>query len=187
MDGKRLKEIRNKRGLSMNELADKLGSAKSSVARWESGEMGSITASILDQMSVILNVSPLYLMGIIDTPLTYSGSRTVTMDNHDEMELPLYLVDTPGAFAYRVVGESMTPYYLPGDVLFLVPDEDVVNGTDWLVQVRGGEPILRTIYVFQEGVVLLPSNTDYPPQFEKLIEGEFRFLGMVVEQKRMFK
>ena len=60
--GQRIKKLRNDKGLSMQELADKLGVTKSSINMWENSS--SIPKNnILISLSKMFNVSIDYLLG----------------------------------------------------------------------------------------------------------------------------
>lgn len=58
-----IKTERLKHNLSMNDLALKLGVSESTVSRWESGEIASMKHSVIKQLSKILEISPMLLLG----------------------------------------------------------------------------------------------------------------------------
>lgn len=61
--GDRVKQLREKQGMTQEELAQKLGKkSKSTVAHIETGNRD-IPRSMVVQLAKILNVSPCYLMG----------------------------------------------------------------------------------------------------------------------------
>ncbi len=47
------------------------------------------------------------------------------------------LADSPNAFALYVIGDSMSPRYEPGDMIFVDPERDVRAGDDVVVEVAG--------------------------------------------------
>ena len=58
--------IRNKRielGMTMKELADKLGVSEGAVSRWESGDIVNIRRDKIEKLSKVLDVPPAVLMG----------------------------------------------------------------------------------------------------------------------------
>ena len=61
--GSRLKEIRESRNISAEELADAIGVNKATVHRYESGYFKSIKMDRLDKIAEFLNVSKNYLTG----------------------------------------------------------------------------------------------------------------------------
>lgn len=61
--GKRIKNAREKADMSLNDVALKLGVNKSTILRYENGEISKVKAPIIDGLAKALNVSPHYLMG----------------------------------------------------------------------------------------------------------------------------
>ena len=61
--GKRIRNAREKADMSLNDVAVKLGVTKSTILRYENGEISKVKAPIIDGLAKALNVSPHYLMG----------------------------------------------------------------------------------------------------------------------------
>lgn len=59
----RLVSIKKRRGLTQQNIADKLGVANTTISKYEKGEI-SLSTYVLEELSKILKVSPLYLMDI---------------------------------------------------------------------------------------------------------------------------
>jgi len=55
--GKRIKELRKKRGYSQEQLAEKLGIAQNTLSKIETGE-NFLTADTLENLARVLNVTP---------------------------------------------------------------------------------------------------------------------------------
>lgn len=70
--GQRIRECRIKAGLSVDELALRLGKNRATVYRYESDDIGNLPISIIPPLAKTLGVSPCYLMGWADeeTPVT---------------------------------------------------------------------------------------------------------------------
>lgn len=66
--GERVRQLRTERGLSMQELADRVGVAKSTVSRWEHGEttLDQATAAHAARLADALGTSVRYLKGQTD-------------------------------------------------------------------------------------------------------------------------
>lgn len=64
----RIKELRTSMNMTLEELGNKVGVSKSTVLRWESGEIRRLTQGNIVQLSAALNCSPLYLLGMSDFP-----------------------------------------------------------------------------------------------------------------------
>ena len=61
--GKRIKTAREKADMSLNDVAIKLGVNKSTISRYENGEISKVKAPIIESLANVLRVSPYYLMG----------------------------------------------------------------------------------------------------------------------------
>lgn len=61
--GQRIKSIRKERGLSIDDLAEKLGKNRTTVYRYENGDIENLPLSILDSLAEALNTTPAYLLG----------------------------------------------------------------------------------------------------------------------------
>lgn len=62
----RIKELREEKHLSYQQLGDVLGVSKSTVFRWETGETANLSRSTIQALSVYFMVNPLYIMGLSD-------------------------------------------------------------------------------------------------------------------------
>ena len=62
--GNRIRELRKKKGMTQQELAQKLGLKDSAIAKYENGRVENIKRSTLSKMAKILDCSPVYLLGI---------------------------------------------------------------------------------------------------------------------------
>ena len=61
--GKRIKLLRTKRGISIDELAAKLGKNKTTIYRYENGDIENLPLDILNPLAEALDTTPAYLMG----------------------------------------------------------------------------------------------------------------------------
>lgn len=61
--GNRIKMMRTKQGLSIDELACKLNKNRTTIYRYESGNIENLPLGILDPLAEALNTTPAYLMG----------------------------------------------------------------------------------------------------------------------------
>jgi transcriptional regulator with XRE-family HTH domain len=66
--GDRIKSRRIELGLSVDELAEKIGKNRSTVYRYENSDIGKLPTDILGPLITALNVSPDYLMCWEDLP-----------------------------------------------------------------------------------------------------------------------
>lgn len=61
--GKRIKLLRTKRGISIDELAARLGKNRTTVYRYENGDIENLPLSILNPLANALDTTPAHLMG----------------------------------------------------------------------------------------------------------------------------
>ena len=61
--GQRIKSMRIEQGLSIDDLASKLGKNRTTIYRYENGNIENLPLSILDSLANALNTTPAYLMG----------------------------------------------------------------------------------------------------------------------------
>lgn len=63
----RLKKSRIERGLSQEELAEKVGAGQNQISRYETGK-STPSVELLERIASVLNVSVDYLLGLVDVP-----------------------------------------------------------------------------------------------------------------------
>ena len=61
--GQRIKKRRKELGLSVDEVAEKLGKNRATIYRYESNEIEKLPTTILEPLAKVLNTTPSYLMG----------------------------------------------------------------------------------------------------------------------------
>lgn len=81
MIGTRIKELRERVGLSQSQLAKKLDVTRSSVNAWEMG-LSAPTTQYVVAMSALFHVSADYLLGLEHT-------ATISLDRYNEQQVKL--------------------------------------------------------------------------------------------------
>lgn len=61
--GQRIKAIRKQQGLTIDELAGRLGKNRTTIYRYENGDIENLPLGILDPLADALDTTPTYLMG----------------------------------------------------------------------------------------------------------------------------
>lgn len=61
--GQRIRSMRRQQGLSIDELAYRLGKNRTTIYRYENGDIENLPLGILDSLAEALNTTPAYLMG----------------------------------------------------------------------------------------------------------------------------
>ena len=93
--GKRINQKREELGLTMEELGKQLGVNKSTISKWERGEVENIKRSLIWKMSAIFHCAPEWLMG-------FEGSQNVQLTYFaDGKEAVNAIVDSA-----PIIGES---------------------------------------------------------------------------------
>ncbi len=107
--GNRIRAQRIKLGLSVDDLADKLGKNRATIYRYESDEIENFPVTIIKPLATILRVSPAYLMGwadkedgsdIYSTNTTYEAAVSVNSSAANN-EFPLSAHEKTVVIAYR--------------------------------------------------------------------------------------
>lgn len=210
---KRLAELRRRLRLTQEELAERLGVSRVTVARWETGKLVPGTESIL-KLSEVLGVSPSYFFEerqpewdknasfvkgkVIPIPIygeaqagSFGGYASPTPEQYfPTPDVMLKGLPPERVFWIRVEGDSMRPMFQPGD-LVLVADPswyEVKEGAP-VVAVNGdGELTVKYYHHDRKNrvVVLEPANPAYKPIVipeNKLHESEVLFFPIIAHTK----
>lgn len=176
-----LKKRRKELGLTLAQIAEKMGVAEATVQRWESGSIKSVRYEKMDKLAEILRVNPASFMGWEE-----SASLPGNMSPLEEMQkIPLIgqiacgtpilaeqniedYVDLPkhirADYALICKGESMTGAGIyEGDVVYIRKQESVNNGQIAAVLVDEEEATLKRFYYDGTSVTLIAENPAVPP------------------------
>lgn len=198
--GKVLREIRLSRGMSQEEFAELLDTTKQVISRYEKGQRSpKITA--VAKYAEILGVTIEEITG--NTPKTPSNlcapdrvlTHKVRVISHIAAGEPMLaedeweMVDAPikADYALTVVGDSMLPTYMSGDIVYIQAVDDVDDGRTAAV-LLDDEATLKHVYHIPNGVQLVSNNPKYPPMIRTFDDcNTIRILGVVVGYTRMYK
>ncbi|WP_319007174.1 helix-turn-helix domain-containing protein, partial [Bacillus thuringiensis] len=61
--GKRLKQIRLKRNLTLAEVGERINKTEATMQRYESGNIKNLKADTIEELARVYEVSPAYIMG----------------------------------------------------------------------------------------------------------------------------
>lgn len=182
--GERIKELRLKNNMTMEELAEKLGLQKAAIYKYESGLVVNLKRSVIEKLSQIFNVSPSYIMCLEDTPAQSAQIPTApNISPMPEMKLwkvlggtacgePIFKeleeesvwapVSIDADFVFRCVGDSMiNARIFDGDIVF-VKSCPVEDGQIGVVRI-GDEHTLKRIYHGPDYLELRAENPMYKP------------------------
>lgn len=169
-------------GLTLAEIANRMGVSEATVQRWECGNIKSIRHEKIGRLAEVLRVSPAAIMGWEDfhdpvplgfeplpeterVPLVGSiacGEPITAEENiEDYVEVPRGKnVD----FCLTCKGDSMIEAGIyDGDIVYIRQQSEVENGEIAAVRI-GNEATLKRFYYDGIGkVMLLPANSKYAP------------------------
>ena len=201
--GSQIKKLRESRGLDQQSFADKIGTSRVNVARYETGTRKA-NQDILFKIAQSFNININYFF-----PLP---KNTIAVDKNAFREVPLVGAIACGTptlaeeniegyvpmvfgnkykddivFALKCKGNSMWPTLSDGDVVFVKQQSMVEDGEIAAVLVDDNEEAtLKRIKHVNDEVLLMPDNTK---EFNPIIlnkENPGKILGKVIESRRTY-
>lgn len=185
--------MREQNAFTQAQLGKILKKSPSAVRMWELGK----NEPDLETLSALAD--------IFECPLDYLCCRGDSEKKHNPNDIPLYAgnasADKPESylplpqglqgdgheyFAVRCRTNDMAPSLLPGDIVILRRQDSCLNNQTVLLRADNGREAFRRVVYRRDGVILLPLNTDYEPDFipcEKSGDA-FSVLGLVTEIRR---
>lgn len=193
---KRIRAIRKSLGLSQEELAERAGIHRVSIAKYESGNTKP-TIQNLDKIAEAMNVATDVLLGrseklppfinILKGAVPIVGEiacgTPITAEQNIEgfADLP---EGVKADFALRCKGDSMTPTFQDGDIVLIRHQPEVEPGQIAAVGI-GGEAILKHVYTAGGNFLCVSDNPNYPPQIYSA-EDAPTIYGLAVGFVRLF-
>ena len=148
--GERMKARRLELGMTLTEVADKVGTSASVVRAWEKGEIKSLKTTKLMQIAAALNTSVEYLLGI---PVKYIPRDDI---------LPPSNIKLDADFTVIAPDDSMIlARIFKGDEVYVKKQSDVDQGELAVILVNN-ELMIRRVYKYKYGAELRPENPSYP-------------------------
>lgn len=199
-----IKSKRLELGMTMKELAQKVGVSEGTISRWESGEISNMRRNVIVSLAKALNTTPAVLMGWTEPdPNEARGVRIPVLgrvvagipieaitDIIDYEEIPAQMAKGGTYFALHVKGRSMEPTLHEGDVVIVRQQPEVENGEIAIVLVNGNDATVKEVKEGPDGLTLIGHNVGvYSPHFytrEQIQDLPIRIIGKVVELRRKF-
>lgn len=107
----------------------------------------------------------------------------------DYEEITPEMAKTGEFFGLKIKGRSMEPRILAGDIVIVKQQSDVDSGDIAIVLVNGDSATCKKIQKKDNGIMLIPLNPDYEPDFytfEEILEKPVTIIGKVVELRGKF-
>lgn len=194
--------IRNRRiqlGLTLEEVARRVGVTKATVQRWESGLIENMKRDKIALLSNALNTTPAFLLGIENQKdmknripilgFIPAGTPIEAIEDildYEEID-PSLLNGGKEYFALKIKGDSMSPKYLDEDVVIFLKQDYCENNDDCAVYVNGYDATFKKIRKLENGITLQPININYEPSFytnEQIENLPVRIIGKAFEIRR---
>lgn len=180
--GSRIKQRRQEIGLTVDQVAEKIGKNRATVYRYESSEIEKFPIDVLSPLAEALQTTPAYLMGwddnveslpvnVIPMPETKKiplvGSiacgAPILAEEHieDYVDIPKHI---HADFALTCKGDSMiNARIFDGDIVYIRQQDMVENGEIAAVLNGDEEATLKRVKLFEDHISLEPENPQYRP------------------------
>ena len=182
MQSTKLKELRKSRGMTLDELAEIVGTSKQTIHRDENGIINNVPPEKVVSLASALGTTPSELMGWDEEPaISYPNVMPVNIKHLPVLGniacgMPIYaeqqnetfvaVSDKLDAdFCLKATGDSMVGARIfDGDIVFIRSQSFVENGEIAAVIINDEATLKRVYYYPNEGkLVLSPENPKYPP------------------------
>lgn len=187
--GERIKQRRKELGLSVDDIAKKLGKNRATIYRYESNEIENMPTDVIEPLARVLNVSPAYLMGwedkqelkgeyfIKEETVEYKASgvlffpivgtvragQPILATENIEGRFPIdssFVCKSKNYFFLRVKGDSMNLEFQEGSLLFIEKTPYLENGEIGVVMVNGNEATVKKIIRNENMITLIPMSSN---------------------------
>lgn len=197
--GDRIHQLRKSKDLTLEYVGAFVGVAKSTVRKWENGDIESIRSDKIQKLADLLGTTIEYLLdGTTGNVVNYKNiepmpdTKLVPIIGGIACGQPIAAEEqaegyaaldrrVQADFALRCVGDSMVNAHIfDGDLVFIRKQADVNNGEIAAV-VIDGEATLKRVYKYPNRIELRPENPLYPVlQYEGIDLETIRILGKAI-------
>lgn len=206
MLSERIKSLRKERHMSLEQLAEMIGTSRQTVHRYETGVISNIPHEKIEALARALGTTPQSLMGW-DEPDEFSSINNISLSNISsakQKRLPIlgnvacgepifaseeqgYFVkagaDIQADFCLMAKGDSMiNARIFDGDILFVRKQENVDDGEIAVILIDDEATVKRVYFNREDGILtLMPENPTYKPmRYMGHQLDRIRILGKVV-------
>lgn len=178
----RIRDLRAKHGLTLEQVAQQVGVGRSTVRKWETGIIENMRRDKIAKLAAALHTTPGYLMGWADEDEISFPSNIIPMPEMKKIPLigsiacgaPILAqehiedyIDQPkhiqADFALTCKGDSMiNARIFDGDIVY-IRQQDAVDNGDIAAVLIDGEATLKRVRLFDDHISLEPENPQYRP------------------------
>lgn len=203
--GKRIEHARELRSLTMDELASRIGVAKSTIQRYEKGKITTIKLPVIDSIARELKVNPSWIIGKTDAMDVVNVNRTASItipvlgrvaagipidaisEIIDREEIPSEMAKSGEYFGLRIKGDSMSPYIMDGDTVIVRKQDDADSDQVVIALINGNDGVCKKLRKTAHGLMLISLNPQYDPMVfdhSEIDSIPIKIIGKVVEIRR---
>lgn len=199
-----IKSRRKELNLTLEQVGDLVGVGKSTVRKWETGDIENMKRDKIVKLAKALRVSPSYIMGIEEEQpqLETLPVKKIPVVSKISAGLPIYseenLIDyiyfatnklnsDKEEFGLKVSGDSMDKIFQNGDIVVVEKDSVVENGQLGVVMINGYNATVKRIRYNGDQIILIPESNNsnhYPQVYGK--DDEVKVIGRVVASQKLF-
>ena len=183
MISEKIKELRKEKGLSLEQLAEAVGTSRQTIHRYETGTIANVPPEKIEALAKALGTTPSHLMGWEDNSdipsynnITGITARRLPILGEISCGKPIYAqrdyesyASADGKlnadFCLKARGDSMIGARIyDGDIVF-IKSQSTVNNGDIAAVIIGDEATLKRVYFYpDEGKLILSAeNPKYAP------------------------
>ncbi|MCG1173311.1 LexA family protein [Staphylococcus epidermidis] len=199
-----IKSRRKELNLTLEQVGNLVGVGKSTVRKWETGDIENMKRDKIVKLAKALKVSPSYIMGIEnkEESIEVLPVKEIPILSKVSAGLPIYaeenlldhtyiptkqLNSNKEIFGLRVSGDSMDKEFRDGDVVIVEKDSVVENGQIAVVQVNGYNATVKRIRYDNNNIVLIPESNNpkhYPQVYGS--NDEITIIGRVISSQKFY-
>ena len=206
MLAERIRALRKEKGLSLEQLAEMIGTSRQTVHRYETGAITNVPHEKIEALARALGTTPSRLMGwdnedrlsslnyIEGTKLSDITKRRLPVLGNVACGEPIFATEETGYyvsvssdisadFCLTARGDSMiNARIFDGDILFVKQQDSVGDGDIAVVLIEDEATVKRVYFNREDGILtLMPENPTYKPMRYMGRElDRIRILGKVV-------
>ena len=201
MLAERIRVLRKKKGLSLEQLAEMIGTSRQTVHRYETGAITNVPHEKIEALARALGTTPSRLMGwdnedrlsslnyIEGTKLSDITKRRLPVLGNVACGEPIFATEETGYyvsvssdisadFCLTARGDSMiNARIFDGDILFVKQQDSVDDGEIAVVLIEDEATVKRVYFNREDGILtLMPENPTYKPM---------RYMGRELDRIRI--
>jgi len=169
-----IKKRRKELGITLEEIGDYVGVSKTTVQRWENGNISNMRRDRIKKLSEILQIDVQHLLDIekphkdcfVKIPLLDRIVPGVPMSAQNDVvgyvDVPEKWLEAGNIFAIKIKDDSMKPRFEQGDIVIAV-EQKMVNSGEYAVVVVGDKTMCKKVIRHYDRLVFASTNPRYEP------------------------